>query len=334
MSGDFWVSSGHHLADRSDGGGLVVTDDFLRLYLARPEVVPPPDAGPAERTLHARLMAEPRLAVEPDWIDDLDDPDARENWRVLLAFRDRLLAHPTLEAVYLDLARRGTQGTPPLFLQQLVHVILRNALNMERNAFVLRAAELLFRPQRLTIHDGRLLLADEERVGDPRPAAHGSPLTALFEDASARSLDVLAPETADGYRARSDAFDTVIDFRLGGPARDGFARALEHFVLHMLNLPVRIEAIPRVDGPLAWYVGLDTDATRIGDAVWNGTPLPPDDAGRVVALFHMHILDRDRVLDRVAGEPVLLILAHGPDRVVRVKPQNLLTGLPLGDRIS
>jgi len=38
---DFWQSSAHHLLDRDCDGKLVVTDEFLRLYLARPEIMPP-----------------------------------------------------------------------------------------------------------------------------------------------------------------------------------------------------------------------------------------------------------------------------------------------------
>src|SRR5574337_570324 len=45
---DFWLSCGHHLLDRDEGGGLVVTDEFLKAYLARPELSPPPDACAAE----------------------------------------------------------------------------------------------------------------------------------------------------------------------------------------------------------------------------------------------------------------------------------------------
>ena len=41
---DFWLACGHHLLDRDESGGLVVTDDFLKIYLARPELMPPPDA--------------------------------------------------------------------------------------------------------------------------------------------------------------------------------------------------------------------------------------------------------------------------------------------------
>ena len=45
----------------------------------------------------------------------------------MIGWRDRLIAHRTIGAAYLDLVRRGTGNTPSLFLDQLVHVILRNA---------------------------------------------------------------------------------------------------------------------------------------------------------------------------------------------------------------
>ena len=54
---DFWLSCGHHLLDRDAGGGLVATDEFLKAYLARPELAPPPDACVVEKTLHAALLA-------------------------------------------------------------------------------------------------------------------------------------------------------------------------------------------------------------------------------------------------------------------------------------
>ena len=41
---DFWISSGHHLLDRGSDRGLHITDEFLKLYLARPELLPPPEA--------------------------------------------------------------------------------------------------------------------------------------------------------------------------------------------------------------------------------------------------------------------------------------------------
>src|SRR5437868_9687825 len=98
---DFWLSCGHHLLDRDDGGGLLVTDEFLKAYLARPELAPPPEACAAERRLHAALLDHPRRAVAAREIAAIADADAQENFALLLAFRDHLLAHPTLEAAYL-----------------------------------------------------------------------------------------------------------------------------------------------------------------------------------------------------------------------------------------
>ena len=65
MSGrrDFWLASGHHLLDRDSAGRLLVTDEFLKAYLARPELVPPHDACPAERQLHDALLGNPRQPV-------------------------------------------------------------------------------------------------------------------------------------------------------------------------------------------------------------------------------------------------------------------------------
>ena len=145
---DFWISCGHHLLDRDEGGGLLVTDDFLKVYLARPELIPPPEACAVERTLHAALLADPRMPVSASDIAAIADADARENWHLLIAFRDHLLRHKTLEAAYADLVRRDFGNTPPLFVNQLVHVILRNALDGVETRESCAPAELFFRPQR------------------------------------------------------------------------------------------------------------------------------------------------------------------------------------------
>src|SRR5471030_2130891 len=148
---DFWISCGHHLLDRDEGGGLLLTDDFLKVYMARPELIPPPQACVVERTLHAALLADPRTPVSASDIAAIADADARENWQLLIAFRDHLLRHKTLEAAYAELVRNGPGEIPPLFVNQLVHVILRNALDGIEDARVARAAELFFRIQRVTL---------------------------------------------------------------------------------------------------------------------------------------------------------------------------------------
>src|SRR5437016_11061433 len=60
---DFWISCGHHLLDRDQRGGLLVTDEFIKAYLARPELTPPA-ACVVERTIHAALLANPRRPVD------------------------------------------------------------------------------------------------------------------------------------------------------------------------------------------------------------------------------------------------------------------------------
>ncbi len=103
---DFWLSCGHHLLDRDEGGGLVVTDEFLKAYLARPELAPPDDACVVERTLHAALLTNPRRPVDVSEIAAIADQDARENWTIMIAFRDLLVAHRTIEAAYLQSGAR------------------------------------------------------------------------------------------------------------------------------------------------------------------------------------------------------------------------------------
>src|SRR5436305_12974714 len=109
---EFWVASGHHLTHRADHGGLVATPELIMAYLARPELMPPADACDAERDLHASLMADPLRAVSGADIARRADADARENWAFMMNFRDRLMAAPSLDAVYAGLARKG-RGHPP-----------------------------------------------------------------------------------------------------------------------------------------------------------------------------------------------------------------------------
>jgi hypothetical protein len=326
---DFWLSCGHHLLDRDDGGGLVVTDEFLKIYLARPEIIPPPDACAAERALHAALLTDPRMPVGAADIAPIADADARENWTMLIAFRDHLLRHRTLEAAYVDLMRRGVGGTPPLFINQLVHVILRNALDGVSDARVLRAAELFFRTQRVTLHEGSLLTADEETIagGSPAPV---SPLVSMLGLPAEAAIEVLGDANAGTYWERSDRFDTALDLTGGRAGLAALAEAMRLWIAHLLGLQVTIEPLVELrDAPLAWYVGLDAEGTRIGDLLWNGERLEETTQARVIGLFRLTFHDVSVMIDRVKGEPVYLILAMTADKLIRMKPQNLVTGLPV-----
>jgi hypothetical protein len=326
---DFWLSCGHHLLDRDDSGGLVVTDEFLKAYLARPELAPPAEACVVERTLHAAVLAEPRRPISAAEIAAIADPDARENWQVMIAFRDHLMRHKTVEAAYSDLIRSGANGTPVLFVNQLTHVILRNALDGCDDAYMLRAGEMFFRPQLLTVHDDALLAADEETIAgvNQQPV---SPLVSMLGLPAEAQIDVLGEANASSYWERSDLFDMAIDLTAGKRGLGALGEVLSCWIEHLLGVEVDIEALPEVrDANFSWYVGLDVEATRIGDKLWNGEELDETLLTRVVGLFRLTFRDPSVVTDAVRGEPVYLIMAMGDDRLVRLKPQNLVTGLPI-----
>jgi hypothetical protein len=240
-----------------------------------------------------------------------------------------LLRHKTLEAAYVDLVRRGVGKTPPLFVNQLVHVILRNALDGVEDARVLRAAELFFRAQRVTLHEGSLIAADEETVagGNPEPV---TPLVSMLGLPAEAEIDVLNDDNAESYWERSDQFDMALDLTGGRQGLTALAEAMRLWIAHLLGLAVTIEPLTELrDAPLTWYVGLDADATRIGDSLWNGEELDEASQARVVGLFRLTFRDASVMLDKVKGEPIYLILAITADKLIRMKPQNLVTGLPV-----
>jgi hypothetical protein len=326
---DFWLACGHHLLDRDEGGGLVITDEFLKVYLARPELAPPPDACPAERSLHSALLASPRRKVSAADIASIADADARENWSLMIAFRDHLMRHKTLEAAYADMMRNGAGSTPPLFLNQLVHVILRNALDGCDDPFVLRAAEMFFRPQRLTLHEGSLIAADEETISGAgnTPA---SPLVSMLGIPAQADIDVLNDDNAHRYWDHSDLFHTALDLTAGRRGLEALAEVMKRWISHVMGIEVEIEPLTEMrDVDFTWYVGLDAEGTRIGDALWNGEELDETAQACVVGLFRLTFRDPHMVTEAVGLQPVYLILAMSEDKIIRMKPQNLLSGLPV-----
>lgn len=335
--GDFWVACGHHLCDRDDQGRILGTPDLWRAFCARPELVPPAEACPAERALHAALLAEPMRAVPAAELARLADADARENFAVFLGFRDRVVAQPSLEAAWLDLFRGGVQGVPPIFLQMLTHLVTRAALEGVEDPFTLRAAELFFRPQRAAIHHGALLLADEEfldhRGGDGGFGALGQLLVEAGSPPREVELDVLSEDNAPLYRGRSDAHDFALDIAENRPGQHGLARALERFIGHVIGEQVTIRPVPVIeDHNWTWHVGLDAEATSISNDLWQGKKVKQARLARILWLGVLEFAEASRVLPRVSGKPVYLALAMDAAQKLRMKPQNLVTGLPLRAR--
>ncbi len=326
---EFWVSSGHHLTRRNEQGTLDVTDELLLGLLARPEVLPPDEACAHEKALHHALLADPQRKVAGGEIDRMEDADARENWHFLIGFRDLLLAHGTIEASYLALIKQDTITVPPIFMAQLVHLILRNALDGCEDTLMLRAGELFFRSQKASMHDGHLLLVDLDLVESLSADPHQSPLLSMMGEQRIRELDILGPDNAYDYWSRSDAFSMVFDMSQRH-SREALARVMQIWVSHLTGVALAIEPIETMsDDDWRWFIGLDSTGTRIGNALWNSEWMPDELKQRAVAFFKADIDSRFPLLPEVSGHPLYLILGMSAEGQIMIKPQNLIAGLPL-----
>jgi hypothetical protein len=330
---DFWGSSGHHLLERTSDGRLKVTDAFFRAYLDRPELHPIETSCAAECGLHADLIDDPRQAVAAERLSTLADPEARENYRLFLTFRDRLARHSSIEAFYLDMVLVGSQSIPPLFIDHLVQVILRTVLQDCSEPLQVRAAELFFRSQKVTIVDAAIMMADEETI-DMRAARRrsesGETLIASESDPGRVEMDVLGPHNAHSYWARSDRFDTVFDASLVHFGQDALARVLEAWVKHLLGVDVGIQPVASIrDQRWRWHVGLDAEASGILNDLYAGRAVDEVRLARILALFRLEFKDPTVALPDMTDRPVYLGMAMTADGRLRLKPQNLLVNLPL-----
>jgi hypothetical protein len=147
---------------------------------------------------------------------------------------------------------------------------------------------------------------------------------------SAAEIAVLSADNATSYWQRSDQFDMALDLTAGRLGLAALGVVAERWVSHLLGVQVTIEPLIEArDVAFTWYVGLDAEATRLGDALWKGDDLADADRRRVVGLYRLTFADRVEVLDELRDEPVYIIAAMTADRALRLKPQNLVTGLPI-----
>jgi Family of unknown function (DUF6352) len=278
-------------------------------------------------------MAEPRRGVTQREIDAVEDPDARDNYRVVLRFRDRLVQAGTVEAGYMGLFK-GPVDMPPLFIEQMVHVILRNILDGCDDPLRLRAAEVLFREQKATIQEGHALVADLETVDMHAAGNRFGSIGRLIVEAQGTlgnvDLDVLDKANAQLYWERESRYDTVISLTHGRPAMEALARVMEAWVKHFLDLEVRVKPIRTIDeARWAWHIGLDAESTAILNELWAGGKVEQGRMQRILALFALQFEDPAAMRSDIAGRTVYLALSATEEGAVRMKPQNLLTSLPV-----
>jgi len=311
---------------------LTVTDDFLRAYYLRPEIHPVEESGDAELRLHSSLMNAPRRSVGEKELEAIEDADARDNYRVILKFRKKLLDAGTVEGCYMSLFKAPID-VPPMFVDQLVHVILRNVLDGCDDPLRLRAAETFFREQKATIQEGHVLLADVETVemhaSGNRYGSIGKLIVEAQGDLGKVDLDVLDRANAALYWERESRHDTVISLTYGRPALDALCRVMEAWVFHFLKTKVQVKPIRKIDeAPWAWHVGLDAESTAILNELWSGAQIEQGRMRNILAIFGLQFDDPAAMRTDLRGRTIYLALSC-EDGVVRMKPQNLLTNLPL-----
>jgi len=314
-----------------------VTDDFLRAYLVRPEIRPVDESGPKEIALHESLLEDPRRQVGGSELDCIEDADARDNYRVLLDFFGRLARAASVEACYREIFSEGNVSVPPLFIDQLSQIIVRNILEGCEDPLEPRAAELFFREQKASADDGVVMLADLETVEMHTSGSSLGGLGRLIVEAQTPlatvNLDVLDTENALAYWLRDQRHDFVISMNFGRAANRAFCRVVEKWIGHFFGVAVAVQPLRVIEEPSwAWHIGLDAESTNLLNELWKGEQVEAGRLRRLLALFRLDFQDISVMRPEVAGRAVYLALSMDEDGVVRMKPQNLLLNLPVAVR--
>lgn len=332
---NFWADSGYPLLQTNANQHLLVTDDFLRSYLRRPELAPVPESCPKELEIYERLLNNPREIITASEISLMQDADVQANYQIWLRFRDRLVKAPSLENFYLSLFQGSGVDVPPLFVTGLTQIFVRHILGADVDPITARMAELLFRTQKISIlEDGAVMAADNEVVERFAQTGGFGSIGELLRQNNAplRSvdLDVLTPENQDLYWNRDEAHDLAIQLNHSDRNLKILSEILEKWIGHFLGVDVTITPQTSIqDDRWVWHVGLDASATEILNALYQDEIVEEDKLKQILSLFRLEFKNASHMRAEIAGKPVYLGLAMDSFNLLKVKPQNLLINLPL-----
>jgi len=351
---DIWPSAGlGHLVCTGEGW-LQPTPAYWHHLLQRPELALVDESCRAERALHRALQRDPQRPVPAHELQELHDADVRQNYGHFISLRDRVQRAGTLQAWYLQLLRDGRIDTPPLFIDLVAQAIVQHTLPEHADALHARAAELLFRPQRMTLEGEHLLAADSATLDEQQATQGLGEIGRLLAQAQvplkALELPVLGPSNVAGYWAEAarpefrsryllDLTHQVqrslghgVQFTLDS-TRSGLqplAAVLQGWVQHLLGVVVQIQPVQRIDdAQWRWHLGLDAEASALLNDLYQGVEVEPARLRRLVSLFRLDFADPGEMRRDVAGKPVYLGLMANAEQQLRLKPQNLLLNLPL-----
>ena len=332
---NYWPNSAYQTLAVSPDRQLLVTDDFLRIYMQRPELSLVPESCAKERSLHQHLTENPRAEIAESDIAAMADEDIQENYRVWLRYRARLLAANSLESFYMSLFKGEGVDVPPLFVSHLAQIFVRHILGEDVHPLEARMGELFFRAQKISvIEDGIVMGADDETVVRNAQAGDTGNIMDLLKGKSmtmrSADLDVLHEDNADEYWARNEHFDFAVQLNFGHEPINHFCRVLEKWIKHFLGASVRITPMQQITDPQwSWHVGLDAAATEILNKLYNKDLVEADEFEKIICLFRLDFIDEAAVAKAQAGKPVYMAIAMNEQQQLKLKPQNLLFNLPL-----
>jgi Family of unknown function (DUF6352) len=252
----------------------------------------------------------------------------------------------------------GPVTVPPLFVDLVLQAVVQQLLGNETDALTARAAELFFRPQRITFEQGSVLAADSGTLADQVQTQGLGELGRLMAQANItatqQQLPVLGPDNAARYWKGAEAEHSSHSFtslmlldltqQLSTDVGHGvqfhttnalsglkpLATLLQRWVQHLLGVAVTIEPVHRIDDPQwRWHLGLDAEASVLLDDLYVGNAVDPQRQQRLISLFCLRFANAAEMRHDVAGKPVYLGLMATASGQLRLKPQNLLLNLPL-----
>ena len=239
------------------------------------------------------------------------------------------------------------------FLDLVVQAMVCHLLADEPDAWLWRAAEMLFRRQRVSVQDGRVLSGDSEVLDMLNETGGLGEVGRLLMQGGASlpatQVEVLGDDNTARYlnsRAGQGRFNFVLDLTheiqnelphgltlTMTRSRSGLkalAAVLEKWVNHFHGVDVKIQPEARVEDPSwRWHLGLDMESTALLNDLYLGHEVEPERQRRLISLFRLGFVNPQDMRADVRGKPVYLGLAMTADGLLKLKPQNLLLNLPL-----
>ena len=335
-------------------------DHFWQGLLQLPQLALVPESCRDEKRLHDALQQRPLRPVKPDELAAIRDEDARDNYAMLLRFREGVIAAGSLPAWYAQLFASGKIDLAPLFIDLVVKEILGAVLPEDADPFMHRAAELLYRPQRITLHEGRILSGDQETLDTERDTGGMGDLGRLLlqnkinlAGSESQNLQVLTTDNAGVFQQHaahpnyrhtwlldltheqtSEVGHAQHSFTIQLARKDSglaaLSRVLEAWIVHFKGAKVRITPLSKIEDPAwRWHTGLDASSTDILNTLYRQEPLQEAQLKRLITLFRLDFLEPQDCLPEMRSKPTYLGLAMNEHGLLRLKPQNLLLNLPL-----